>query len=309
MSRNAELAREAVRGGARPLRRTPMRPIRASRSARRCARRAARIFAGCNVENAAYPEGNLRRAERHRRDGARGRAAHRGNLRRRRRRGALHALRRLPPAHPRIRRRRDPDPRRRPRGRAQRPSAGASCCRNRSGRGICRPEPQAHQCGSQEHSMKRRRRCGGAALKAQGLDFPPPPRHRARLRPRPASPTRRASAVAIPYADIPGFPVPSVAGHAGRLVVGAIEGQRVALFQGRGHYYERGDARRDARRDRDLPPPRRRDAAPHQRRGRPQQGVGPPVARRDHRPHQLRRRQSADRRSRRRPFRAADPGL
>ena len=36
--------------------------------------------------------------------------------------------------------------------------------------------------------------------------------------------------------------MPSVEGHAGRLVVGAIEGRRVALFQGRGHYYERGDA-------------------------------------------------------------------
>lgn len=48
--------------------------------------------------------------------------------------------------------------------------------------------------------------------------------------------------VAISYLDIPGFPVPSVEGHAGRLVVGAVENQRVALFQGRGHYYERGDA-------------------------------------------------------------------
>ena len=42
---------------------------------------------------------------------------------------------------------------------------------------------------------------------------------------------------------MPGFPVPSVAGQAGRLVVGRLEGRRVALFQGRGHYYERGDAR------------------------------------------------------------------
>ena len=49
-------------------------------------------------------------------------------------------------------------------------------------------------------------------------------------------------AIAISYPDIPGFPVPSVEGHAGRLVVGTIEGERVALFQGRGHYYERGDA-------------------------------------------------------------------
>jgi purine-nucleoside phosphorylase len=50
-------------------------------------------------------------------------------------------------------------------------------------------------------------------------------------------------AIAIAYLDIPGFPVPSVEGHAGRLVVGEIEGRGVALFQGRGHYYERGDAR------------------------------------------------------------------
>jgi purine-nucleoside phosphorylase len=50
------------------------------------------------------------------------------------------------------------------------------------------------------------------------------------------------NAVAISYLDIPGFPKPSVEGHAGRLVVGTIEEQRVALFQGRGHYYEQGDA-------------------------------------------------------------------
>ena len=49
--------------------------------------------------------------------------------------------------------------------------------------------------------------------------------------------------IAIPYADIPGFPQPSVAGHKGRLVVGTLERRRVALFQGRGHYYERGDAK------------------------------------------------------------------
>jgi purine-nucleoside phosphorylase len=49
-------------------------------------------------------------------------------------------------------------------------------------------------------------------------------------------------AIAISYLDIPGFPRPTVEGHAGRLVVGTIEGARVALFQGRGHYYERGDA-------------------------------------------------------------------
>jgi purine-nucleoside phosphorylase len=50
-------------------------------------------------------------------------------------------------------------------------------------------------------------------------------------------------AVSIAYEDLPGFPVPTVSGHAGRLVVGALDGKRVALFQGRGHYYERGDPR------------------------------------------------------------------
>jgi purine-nucleoside phosphorylase len=47
-------------------------------------------------------------------------------------------------------------------------------------------------------------------------------------------------ATAVSYLDVPGFPRPSVEGHAGRLVVGLVEGQRVALFQGRGHYYEHG---------------------------------------------------------------------
>jgi purine-nucleoside phosphorylase len=50
-------------------------------------------------------------------------------------------------------------------------------------------------------------------------------------------------AVSIAYEDLPGFPVPTVSGHAGRLVVGALEGKPVALFQGRSHYYERGDPR------------------------------------------------------------------
>ena len=49
-------------------------------------------------------------------------------------------------------------------------------------------------------------------------------------------------AVNIPYEEIPGFPKPSVPGHSGRFVVGNLEGKRVALFQGRGHYYEHGDA-------------------------------------------------------------------
>jgi xanthosine phosphorylase len=45
-------------------------------------------------------------------------------------------------------------------------------------------------------------------------------------------------AVAIPYADLPGVPVGSVAGHAGRLVLGRLSGTPVAILQGRAHLYE-----------------------------------------------------------------------
>jgi xanthosine phosphorylase len=45
-------------------------------------------------------------------------------------------------------------------------------------------------------------------------------------------------ATAIPYADLPGFPVGSVAGHAGRLVLGTLEGTPVVVLQGRAHLYE-----------------------------------------------------------------------
>ncbi len=42
----------------------------------------------------------------------------------------------------------------------------------------------------------------------------------------------------IPYAEIPGFPQSTVAGHAGNLVLGRIGAQTVAVMQGRFHYYE-----------------------------------------------------------------------
>ncbi|MHB9033975.1 MAG: purine-nucleoside phosphorylase [Anaerolineae bacterium] len=44
--------------------------------------------------------------------------------------------------------------------------------------------------------------------------------------------------LAIPYADIPGFPTPTVKGHAGQLILGELQGKQVALLQGRVHYYE-----------------------------------------------------------------------
>ncbi|MDE3079554.1 MAG: purine-nucleoside phosphorylase [Paracoccaceae bacterium] len=48
--------------------------------------------------------------------------------------------------------------------------------------------------------------------------------------------------VAIPYADLEGFPHAGVSGHNPNLVVGTLEGQRVAVFGGRAHYYESGRA-------------------------------------------------------------------
>ena len=45
-------------------------------------------------------------------------------------------------------------------------------------------------------------------------------------------------AVAVPAAEIPGWPLPTVEGHAGRLVSGLLEGQPVLVQQGRAHYYE-----------------------------------------------------------------------
>jgi purine-nucleoside phosphorylase len=42
----------------------------------------------------------------------------------------------------------------------------------------------------------------------------------------------------IPYSDIPHFAPSTVEGHAGRLVIGTLEGQLVMVMQGRSHYYE-----------------------------------------------------------------------
>jgi len=42
----------------------------------------------------------------------------------------------------------------------------------------------------------------------------------------------------IPYADLPNWPISTVQGHAGRLVIGELEGQIVLVMQGRIHFYE-----------------------------------------------------------------------
>ncbi len=48
--------------------------------------------------------------------------------------------------------------------------------------------------------------------------------------------------VSIPFEEIPEFPVATVAGHAGRLVVGRMGGVPVAILQGRSHLYEGASA-------------------------------------------------------------------
>lgn len=42
----------------------------------------------------------------------------------------------------------------------------------------------------------------------------------------------------FPYEEIPNFPVSTVEGHAGRLVIGTLQGKTVIAMQGRFHYYE-----------------------------------------------------------------------
>jgi len=42
----------------------------------------------------------------------------------------------------------------------------------------------------------------------------------------------------IPYHDLPGWPLSTVEGHAGELVIGSLEGQDVLVMNGRIHFYE-----------------------------------------------------------------------
>lgn len=48
--------------------------------------------------------------------------------------------------------------------------------------------------------------------------------------------------VVLPYRDLPGFPLLTVAGHAGQLILGRLNGVDVIVFNGRKHFYETSDA-------------------------------------------------------------------
>ncbi|MFN5985919.1 MAG: purine-nucleoside phosphorylase, partial [Chitinophagaceae bacterium] len=42
----------------------------------------------------------------------------------------------------------------------------------------------------------------------------------------------------IPYSSIPNFPVSTVEGHKGRLILGTLNGQKGWVLEGRFHFYE-----------------------------------------------------------------------
>ena len=46
------------------------------------------------------------------------------------------------------------------------------------------------------------------------------------------------NAVSIPYQNIPHFPVSTIVGHEGNLVLGTFQGKSCVCMQGRVHYYE-----------------------------------------------------------------------
>ena len=50
--------------------------------------------------------------------------------------------------------------------------------------------------------------------------------------------TQIKQATRIPYPEIPGFPVSSVIGHSGELVLGKLSGKKVVAMNGRVHFYE-----------------------------------------------------------------------
>lgn len=51
-----------------------------------------------------------------------------------------------------------------------------------------------------------------------------------------------ADPLVIDYGELPGFPMPRISGHAGKLVIGKVGGQEVCVLAGRAHPYESGNA-------------------------------------------------------------------
>jgi purine-nucleoside phosphorylase len=51
-----------------------------------------------------------------------------------------------------------------------------------------------------------------------------------------------SNSIEIKYSDIPGFPIPTVDGHEGKLIYGTAGGKKVVAMSGRFHYYEGYDS-------------------------------------------------------------------
>ena len=104
----------------------------------------------------------------------------------------------------------------------------------------------------------------------------------------------------MPYAEIPGFPVSTVESHAGELHLGTLAGRPVAVMKGRVHYYEGYTMQEVAFPVRVLKAIGCHTLVITNAVGGMNPDL-PPGTRRGHdRSHQPRRRQSADRRERRR---------
>ena len=110
---------------------------------------------------------------------------------------------------------------------------------------------------------------------------------------------RMEDRVVIPFEEIPEFPAATVAGHAGKLVVGKLGGVPVAVLQGRAHLYEGASAEDVDLRGAPARLVRRPLPAPHQRgrRGEPRPRAG--RAGPDHRPPEPHRGEPAHRVERR----------
>lgn len=77
----------------------------------------------------------------------------------------------------------------------------------------------------------------------------------------------------VPYGEIPYFKSSTAPGHKGRLVFGTLEGQRVAVMQGRMHHYEATPMRRSPTRS-GAPAAGVRHPHRHQRRRLRPYGLG-----------------------------------
>ena len=89
------------------------------------------------------------------------------------------------------------------------------------------------------------RRAAGPARRARG-GRPGPIRPRPGGRDRPRLRARRSrrrprGRVAIPFAELPGWPAATAPGHVGRLLLGRLGGTPVVMLQGRFHLYEGND--------------------------------------------------------------------